>query len=126
MDKSFNDQELTDIMKEIEALEEEFSEDTEASVMEELAEMDEEKAIPFTTTKETVLAFDKKPKTSSKGAQSAMSFKVQGDMNLELKFEIGGKTIQLEVTEAGLTINMEGGVTFTVPVADAHSVKKAV
>ncbi len=127
MDKGFNDQELTDIMKEIEALEEEFSEDTEASVMEELAELEEEKAIPVSKTKETVLAFDKRPEAKAyKGTHSSMSFKVQGEMNLELQFEIGGKTISLDVSEAGLTINMEGGVTFTVPVADAHSVKKAV
>lgn len=135
MDKSFNDQELSDIMKEIEALEEEFSGDVDtdkveaSSVMEELAEMELDQAVPSTNTKETVLAFERKPapKAVAKASnQSSMSFKVQGDMNLELSFEIGGKTIQLEVTEAGLSIQMEGGVTFSVPVSDAHSVKKAV
>lgn len=135
MDKSFNDQELSDIMKEIEALEEEFSGDVESdkieasSVMEELAEMELDQAIPTTNKTETVLPFEKKilPKAVAKpSAQNSMSFKVQGDMNLELNFEIGGKTIALEVTEAGLTIQMEGGMTFSVPVSDAHSVKKAV
>lgn len=135
MDKSFNDQELSDIMKEIEALEEEFSGEAEtdkieaSSVMEELAEMELDQAVPTTNTKETVLAFERKapPKAVAKSSsQSSMAFKVQGDMNLELSFEIGGKTIQLEVTEAGLSIQMEGGVTFSVPVSDAHSVKKAV
>lgn len=135
MDKSFNDQELSDIMKEIEALEEEFSGDVESdkieasSVMEELAEMELDQAVPTTNKTEAVLPFEKK--TPSKiiaktSTQSSMSFKVQGDMNLELSFEIGGKTIALEVTEAGLTIQMEGGMTFSVPVSDAHSVKKAV
>jgi hypothetical protein len=138
MDKSFNDQELSDIMKEIEALEEEFSTEAESSpieatsVMEELAEMELDQAVPSTNTKETILAFEKKEvpaptaPAAKAGTQSSMSFKVQGDMNLELSFEIGGKTIHLEVTEAGLSVHMEGGVTFSVPVSDAHSVKKAV
>jgi hypothetical protein len=137
MDKSFNDQELSDIMKEIEALEEEFSGEVEtdkieaSSVMEELAEMELDQAVPTTNKTETVLPFEKKtpPKAvaaAKTSTQSSMSFKVQGDMNLELNFEIGGKTIALEVTEAGLTIQMEGGMTFSVPVSDAHSVKKAV
>ena len=132
MDKSFNDQELSDIMKEIEALEEEFSGETDTveatAVMEELAEMDEEKSIPVTNKEDTVLSFA--PKATQKTAKStpptSMMFKVQGEMNLELQFEIGGKTIQLDVSETGLNIQMEGGVTFSVPVSTAQSVKKAV
>lgn len=135
MDKSFNDQELSDIMKEIEALEEEFSGDVESekieatSVMEELAEMQLDQSVPETNKKETVLPFERKApvKTVAKtSAQSSMSFKVQGDMNVNLQFEIAGKTVSLDVTEAGLTIVMDGGMTFSVPVSDAHSVKKAV
>jgi hypothetical protein len=134
MDKSFNDQELSDIMKEIEALEEGFeSEDeikTEASpVMEELAEMEEEKSVPIEFYKEpSVISFEKKapvvPEKSS--APASMSFKVQGEMNIELQFDIGGKTIQLAVSETGLNIQMEGGMTFSVPVNDAKTFKKAV
>lgn len=133
MDKSFNDQELSDIMKEIEALEEEFTEEAtskiEASpVMEELAELAEEKAIPATNLSETVLPFQPKAKAPEKATAPAtsMMFKVQGSMNLELQFDIGGKTVMLEVTEAGLNIQMEGGVTFNVPVSESLSVKKAV
>lgn len=141
MDKSFNDQELSDIMKEIEALEEEFSGESDktetsmgaTSVMEELAEMEEAKSIPTTNKEDTVLAFEPKASTpapvatkKSSSAPTTMSFKVQGDMNLELQFEVGGKTIQLEVTESGLQIQMEGGVTFSVPVSNAQSLKKAV
>lgn len=134
MDKSFNDQELSDIMKEIEALEEEFSDDSEkveaSAVMEELAEMDEEKSVPVMNKTDSVLPFEKKvaPKTTPKTATAptTMSFKVQGEMNLELQFEIGGKTIQLDVSETGLNIQMEGGVTFSVPVSSAQSLKKAV
>ncbi len=143
MDKSFNDQELSDIMKEIEALEEEFggeeeSDKIEASaMMEELAEMEEEKSIPVTNKTETILPFEKKmtPQTTpviattantTSTASTSMSFKVQGDLNLELQFEIGGKTIMLDVSEKGLNIKMDGGVSFNVPVSNAQSYKKAV
>jgi hypothetical protein len=135
MDKSFNDQELSDIMKEIEALEEEFGgeEDSDkvqaSAMMEELAEMEESQSIPVTNKHDPqVLPFVKEiaPQASKTTAPTSMSFKVQGDMNLELQFDIGGKTIKLDVSEAGLNIQMEGGVTFSVPVSDAHSIKKAV
>ena len=142
MDKSFNDQELSDIMKEIEALEEEFgaeesSDKIEASaMMEERAEMDEEKSIPVTNKTDSILPFEKKitptmaapmaTTTNKTTAATAMEFKVQGDLNLALKFDIGGKCIMLEVSETGLSIKMDGGVSFTVPVTDAHSIKKAV
>ncbi|MBA2404651.1 MAG: hypothetical protein H0V66_07760 [Bdellovibrionales bacterium] len=136
MDKSFNDQELSDIMKEIEALEEEFGGEAEtdkveassSDMMEELAALDEEVSIPTTNRQDpTILPFEKKVTPMTKSTSStAMSFKVQGDLNLELQFEIGGKTVMLEVSETGLNIKMEGGVTFSVPVADAQSIKKAV
>jgi hypothetical protein len=135
MDKGFNDQELTDILNEIEALEEEFGEEEDSAsvqasaIMEELADMEEEKSIPVTNQHDsTVLPFEKKmaSQVSKSGGTSSMMFKVQGDLNLELQFDIGGKTITLEVSEAGLNIQMEGGVTFFVPVSDAHSHKKAV
>ncbi len=107
MDKSFNDQELSDIMKEIEALEEEFTAEDDlkaqsAEVMEEVVEMDEEKAIPMESKHSPeVLAFEPKStpmKNTKSSAPASMSFKFQGEMNLELQFEIGAKTIQLEGT----------------------------
>jgi hypothetical protein len=124
-------------MKEIESLEEEFSgsDDTDtveaSSVMEELAEMEEERSIPVATKSQAeVLPFEKKstPKASSTESKTStsMSFKVQGDLNLELQFEVGGKTIMLEVSEGGLNIKMDGGISFNVPVSDAQSLKKAV
>jgi len=134
MDKSFNDQELSDIMKEIEALEEEYTAEDDvkaqtAAVMEDLVEMEEEKSIPLESKHEPeVLAFEPKevPKSAKSSAPASMSFKVQGEMNLELQFEIGSKTIQLEVSEAGLAIKMDGGMTFTVPVHESGAYKKAV
>jgi len=133
MDKSFNDEELSDIMKEIEALElDGIGADDEPvaskAVMEELAEMEEEKSIPMASKKEPeVLQLERKIQhfEPKKVAPSSMKFKVQGEMNMELEFEIGGKSIMLEVSEEGLCIQMDGGVSFKVPVS-AHSVKKAV
>jgi hypothetical protein len=134
MDKSFNEDELSDIMKEIEALEEAYDVEEEvktetSDVMEDLVNLDEDMAIPVSMKGEpTVLEFDKK--SSSEGekkvAPTSMMFKVQGELNLELQFEIGGKTIMLEVSEQGLNIQMEGGMTFNVPVSSAHTLKKAV
>ncbi len=104
-------------------------------MMEELAEMEEEKSIPVTNKTEPIepvesriLSFEKEiePAAAKSTSPTSMSFKVQGDLNLELQFDIGGKTIMLEVSESGLNIQMEGGVRFSVPVSGAQSHKKAV
>lgn len=146
MDKSFNDQELSDIMKEIEALEDDFSEPEEtlmSPLMEELAHLDEAEAIPVSAQVEPVstpapvspkiVALEEArpvaapapaPKAQSE-ASTSMSFKVHGQLNLELQFDIGGKVISLEVTEEGLNIQMEGGMKFYVPVNEKTSSKKA-
>jgi hypothetical protein len=129
MDKSFNDDELSDIMKEIEALEEDFSasDDKAATpVMEELAHMEEEFSIPQATS--NIVAIDSKRAATKSHSENStsMSFKVQGNLTLELKFEIGGKEVSLEVTESGLAIEMEGGAKFSVPIHEKTSLKKAV
>ena len=132
MDKNFNDQELSDIMKEIEALEEGFTEPVEDQIsshlMEELAELDESQAVPMASPKVVSLdaAKPKAPPVATASAPSpstSMSFSVQGQINIDLNFDIGGKVVHLEVSQQGLNIVMDGGVTFFVPVADA---KKAV
>lgn len=131
MDKSFNDQELSDIMKEIEALEEDFSgeEEKTSSVLEELAEMEEHESIPTSAPMPISLETKRsapKEEAASKPAATSMSFKVQGNLSLELQFDIGGKVVCLEVTETGLNIEMDGGMKFTVPVsAETTSRKKA-
>jgi hypothetical protein len=134
MDKSFNDQELSDIMKEIEALEEDFTaeeEKTASPVMEELANMDEAESVPVQkASTANVVSLESKrevaPTHSNSGASTSMSFKVQGNLTLDLQFDIGGKVVCLEVTEAGLNIEMEGGIKFSVPVAEKSAHKKAV
>ncbi len=120
--QNFNDQELSDIMKEIESLEENFtSENVKASpVVQKLAEMDEEESIPKSSSYQNAEVFELDThKTPSPKVNTSMSFKVEGQMTIDLQFDVGGKVVSLEVSESGLTIQMEGGVTFTVPV-DTH------
>jgi hypothetical protein len=129
MDQSFNDQELSDIMKEIESLEENLEmshsepvlEERHSPVMEDLAQLEESEAIPFIQPHASAPAHVEK----AKGATSAMSFKISGDINMELQFDVGGKVICLEVSETGLNIQIEGGMTFNVPLADKSFKKSA-
>jgi hypothetical protein len=145
MDQSFNDKELSDIMKEIEALEQDYASGPEqkvSPVIEELVELDEDKAVPTST--ENVLSWEAK-KTETEVIEeeevvssswestpiksentTSMSFKVQGNLALEMKFDIGGKVVSLEVTQSGLTIELEGGMKFSVPVSGPEEYKKAV
>ena len=118
--QNFNDQELSDIMKEIESLEEEFSvEKPEPTpVMKELASMDEELAVPKVAPIKQKQA-EVFPLETQHKPHSSMKFKVEGQMSMGLEFEIGGKVVCIEVAEAGLKIQMDGGMTFTVPV-DSH------
>lgn len=117
MDKSFNDQELSDIMKEIEALEEDFSatDDKVSAVMEDL---DLKEAAPTKTSEVVAMdAYRAPPAKTQQKAATSMSFKVQGDLAMDLEFNIGGTIVSVGVTESGLTIEMDGGAKFTVPVA---------
>lgn len=130
MDKSFNDQELSDIMKEIEALEEEFhaEEKVEASsVMEELAEMEEEVAVPHAQAAPAkVIHFEEnKHQAPAADQKTSMSFRVQGNLTLELQFEIGSRMVGIEINESGLQILMDGGMTFNVPLEEKKSSKKS-
>jgi hypothetical protein len=127
MDKGFNDQELSDIMKEIEALEDEFKTEGDlvtSPVLEELAALSEEQSIPQAKAK--ILSFaPKATPTQTTTSGTSMSFKVQGDLNLDLQFDIGGKIVSLAVSEMGLTIQMDGGMTFNVPLTEKAAQKKS-
>lgn len=134
MDKNFNDQELSDIMKEIEALEDNFQSEggkmeAEAGPVAELVEetapvhIQEAPQLAETCTPEykeepKIFPMSSHPKAKH-SSQTSMSFKVAGDLNLELQFDVGGKMVSMEVNEGGLYINMEGGMTFTVPLKKA-------
>jgi hypothetical protein len=143
MDKSFNDQELSDIMKEIEALEEDYAVtdgEPDPQLMEEVAESKESVPGPahVTVSKETPVstanivsleskrAIIQEAPVHSTSSSTSMSFKVQGNLTLDLQFDIGGKIVCLEVTESGLAIEIEGGIKFAVPVVAPTSIKKAV
>lgn len=108
MDKNFNDEELSDIMKEIEALEK--GDEDSKDVLEGLTELKESEAIPLRPQAKQTSA------PGSKSNQTSMSFKVQGDLHLELQFDVGGKMVCMNVTEEGLLIEMDGGMTFSVPL----------
>jgi hypothetical protein len=144
MEKSFNDQELADIMSEIENLEREFASDktvevadeapapvAEAAPVEEhheviaeLAAVPTEKAIPKTNYEDTVVPF-RTPAAAPAFAPAAqtgatapatMSFQVQGDMAVNLSFTVEGQTVSLNVTSEGLCIETAGGAKFILPI----------
>lgn len=173
MEKNFNDQELSDIMKEIEALEEGFKSEAESPVMQEvqetqeapqvvmssedmtqeeekqeeedapvteiydpmaeasevvkeLASMDEEVSIPVAKKEEaSVISMPMRSSEVTGTRGSSMSFKVSGSMDLDLQLDVGGKVICLKVTESGLNIEMEGGMTFNLPLNGQVATKKA-
>lgn len=56
-------------------------------------------------------------------AKSAMSFNVEGDMQLDLSFHISGKHVHLNIGEHGLELEFEGGMKFSIPLEDSE--KKA-
>jgi hypothetical protein len=155
MDQSFNDQELSDIMKEIEALEEDFeasSETGSGSVLEELAQLEEGRKKPETSgnlvsmgtlkseiTEKSETTPSKKfhpemnsetnpasiTATSSTFATTSLKFKVSGDLCLDLELEIGKKVVSLKVSESGLSIEMDGGMKFIIPSDVKAGHKKA-
>jgi hypothetical protein len=59
------------------------------------------------------------------GGHSSMSFNVEGDMKLDLAFNISGKVVQLKISEHGFELELDGGVKFSIPLDDDQSNKKA-
>jgi hypothetical protein len=154
MDQSFNDQELSDIMKEIEALEEDFEGSTESdpgTALEELAQLEEGGKSPEAPV--SLLAMEtlkpenpsmkknfseKKtddmkvststfaaPASSLSASSTAIKFKVSGNLSLDLELEMGEQVVSLNVSESGLSIEMDGGVKFTIPNQVKAGHKKA-
>ena len=58
-------------------------------------------------------------------APVSLNFQVSGQMNLKLGFEVNGQHLSLSVSEVGLTIEMESGATFSLPMAPSKVAKKA-
>ena len=144
MEKGFNDQELADIMSEIESLEREFADEapvaqkeapvaqeevveethTEPAVLHELAHKPVAETVLKTNHEEKVVPM-KKHAAPAASAPASLTFKVAGEMTVNLAFEVNGQSVALAVTEDGLSIEMESGAKFTLPLAKAEHAKKA-
>jgi hypothetical protein len=124
MEKGFNDDELADIMSEIENLEREFADPApeENSVLQELAHKPVEESVLQTNHEENkVLAMKHAPSN----APATMSFKVEGQMSVELSFDVNGQSVSLSVSEEGLSITTDSGAKFTLPMTKHEAAKKA-
>ena len=137
MDKSFNDDELADIMSEIENLEKEFADSdsvseevsevdhTEPEVLSQLVEKPVEEVVHKTNYSEKVVPMKKPEHSPSSNHHSSLSFKVEGQMSMSLAFEVNGQSVSLEISESGLQIQMESGATFNLPMSQSGAAKKA-
>lgn len=134
MEKSFNDQELADIMSEIENLEREFAEESGPTpvsaapeavapiedsheVLHQLAAAPEETIIMKTNHADKVVPFKTATPAPAAHAPSSLTFQVQGEMSVQLAFEVNGQKISLCVTGDDLCIETESGAKFTLPIA---------
>lgn len=150
MDKSFNDDELADIMNEIENLEKEFAESvdaapvdepqaqaepveeidhTEPEVLAELVAKPIEEVVPKTNHSEKVVPMKKVEapvhQAPLASGHSSLAFKVEGQMTLSLAFEVNGQSVSLEISDSGLQIAMDSGASFHLPLTKAGAAKKA-
>lgn len=106
-------------------------------VLEELSEMPVEDVVPqhqkeevindniHHMKKEPVVAEQtwSAPKSSS-AAHTSMSFKVEGEMKVDLNFCIGGQDVSLQVSDEGFEIELAGGAKFTLPLGSQKQGKK--
>ncbi len=146
-EQGFNDAELQDIMSEIENLEREYEDDAPVSKETEVEVVVQEDSIEETaseTTEDNVVSFEQKSKTTShtSNGEQQVEFQGSGQMNFAMNFEVAGQTAHLEITEAGLvvsldgmhlsvnendgcTVEMDGGVKFSVPMTTKAKSSKA-
>jgi hypothetical protein len=144
MEKSFNDDELADIMNEIENLEKEYADQAaeESSASHEVEAEEHEPAEPAILRplankplEETVLKTNRdekvvplkaaSPVAPAAGHHSSLSFKVEGQMSLSLSFEVNGQSVYLTISDDGLDIEMETGAKFTLPMSSKAHRKSA-
>lgn len=71
-----------------------------------------------------VKSIDRHASTTAKAAHSAMSFSVEGDMKLDLSFNISGKVVHLNINENGFELELDGGMKFSIPLEGEKSDKK--
>jgi hypothetical protein len=117
-----------------------YVEESPESIDAELGEVLEElSAMPVEeTTGETATVFEenvhslnthshstpKKVAPSTSGGHSSMSFSVEGDMKLDLSFNVSGKIVNLNISENGFELELDGGMKFSIPLDEASSHKK--
>ena len=66
------------------------------------------------------------PKEEVAMEKSKLDFHVSGEMDMQMNFHVSGQTVQLQLKgKEGLTIQLAGGVKFTVPFEQVEEVKKA-
>lgn len=143
-EQGFNDAELQDIMSEIENLEREYEGDDKPEAIDESSEVNassEQVEEEHESIVETNLV-NLTPKTSSVSADHQVDFQGSGQMNFSMNFDVAGQTAHLEITEQGLvvsldgmhlslneengcTVEMEGGVKFSVPMGNQAKGSKA-
>jgi hypothetical protein len=142
-EQNFNDDELAEIMNEIENLEEDMDIVTEepdeftvvgdvdaivdevheaVPVLEEVVKMEAEQVIPSTNVVD--IAPSPAPTHNSSAGTSSMNFNIEGQMNIEMGFTIGGQFVAISVNEDGFEIAMESGAKFTIPLEGTSSSKK--
>ena len=59
------------------------------------------------------------------GHHTSMNFAVEGDMKLNLNFNISGKTVSLNIADDHFSIELEGGMSFNIPLDQSSHNKKA-
>lgn len=118
-DQNFNEEELQDIMSEIESLEAEHQTTTQE-------DRDEDSHMAREPEEAKLVELEKPQASKTPGPRTGMSFKVHGDMKLDLNFQIGEESISLSLDEEdGFIIEMMGGAKFVVPIKDNKTKKSA-
>jgi hypothetical protein len=56
---------------------------------------------------------------------SKMSFKIEGEVSMELGFEVGGEHLQLNIDEHHLHLTLSSGASFSFPLNEKLKSKKA-
>jgi len=100
-----------------------------AEVLAEVAEMPVEKVVAqheiFEENVHPISAPSAVKAPATTGGHSSMSFTVEGDMKLDLNFNVSGKQVQLNISENGFELELEGGMKFSIPLDDQSSHKKS-
>jgi len=138
LEEESDEPEATVVEDEISAMaEDDFAIDSEIEVLNELSKMpveevtgqtsevyEESNVTPIRTAAKSSDEFQEKSSNVS-GTKSQMSFSVEGDMKLDLSFNISGKMVHLNISEHGFEIELDGGMKFSIPVTEKEHNKKA-